>query len=77
MEKSNPPIRVMRSAALLSLWEVLESANQDHIIKILKCVGVTEHKFKQAVERVGEHDTSPIFKQHGKTRYGGWDWEKR
>jgi hypothetical protein len=56
-------IRVMRSAALLSLWEVLESANQDHIIRIVKCAGVTEHRLKQAVTRVGEHDTSPRFKQ--------------
>jgi hypothetical protein len=71
---NDPPIRVMRSAALLSLWEILETANQGHIIKILKCAGVTEHKFKKYVARVGEHDTSPRFKQYSKS---GWEWSKR
>lgn len=72
------PIRVMRSAALLSLWEKLETANQDHILKILDCAGVPEHKFKQAVERVGGPiDKSPNHKKGGKAKYGARDWGKR
>lgn len=46
------PIKILRSASLLLLWDIIEKANQDHILRLLKICGISDHKLRNAIRRV-------------------------